>query len=244
MDFCKRCLPHAIPSTDDRGRDDRGTSRKPEHLGPIRKVPPLLGGEEGSDGRRIRARGRSEGDPSPRHSYPSGCSHLLSARPLSEPKEESRIHRVHVVGLDGKKERYVHDKDVQFLESTNSDAWQPRMSILAPFDNLICDRSRANRIFGFDYLHENFLPQSKRKFGTFVHPILYGDRLIGRADLRMDRKNEKLLVNSVHAERGAPGDKEVSSEIRQTIQQFAEFLQAKEVVYTARVPAAWKNSLR
>jgi len=99
-------------------------------------------------------------------------------------------------------------------------------------------------MFGFDYLHENFLPQSKRKFGTFVHPILYGDRLIGRADLRMDRKNEKLLVNSVHAERGAPGDKEVSSEIRQTIQQFAEFLGAKEVVYTARVPAAWKNSLR
>jgi hypothetical protein len=43
---------------------------------------------------------------------------------------------------------------------------------------------------GFDYIHENFLPQNKRKFGTFVHPILYGDKLIGGADLHMDRKNE------------------------------------------------------
>src|SRR3989441_13340212 len=163
---------------------------------------------------------------------------------LERLKEETRIHRIHITGLDGKDERYVQDKDIQLLESINSDAWQPRTSLLAPFDNLICLRSRTNKIFGFDYLHENFLPKSKRKFGTFVHPILYGDKLIGRADLLMDRKNEKLLVNSVHAERGAPGDKEVSSEIRQTIQQFAEFLGAKEVVYTARVPAAWKNSLR
>jgi uncharacterized protein YcaQ len=93
-------------------------------------------------------------------------------------------------------------------------------------------------------MHENFLPQSKRKFGTFVHPILYGDKLIGRADLHMDKKNEKLLVNSVHAERGTPDDKEVSTKIRQTIEQLAEFLRAKQVVYTARVPAAWKNSLR
>ncbi len=163
---------------------------------------------------------------------------------LERLQEESAIHRVHVTGLDGKDERYIHDKDVQLLESMNSDAWQPRMSLLAPFDNLICSRSRANRIFGFDYLHENFLPQSKRKFGTFVHPILYGDKLIGRADLRMDKKSEKLLVNSVHAERGAPGDKEVSSKIAETIEELAEFLGAREAVYTARVPAAWKNSLR
>ena len=60
----------------------------------------------------------------------------------------------------------------------------------------------------------------------------------------MDRKNEKLLVNSVYAERGAPGDKEVSSKIGEPIEQLAEFLGAKEVVYTASVPAAWKNSLR
>src|SRR5207245_1163256 len=192
--------------------------------------------------RAIRALGTAT--PREIHVYFPRARYLDLKKNLERLHEESTIHRVHVTGLDGKDERYVHDKDIQLLESMNFDAWQPRMSLLAPFDNLICLRSRTNRIFGFDYMHENFLPKNKRKFGTFVHPILYGDKLIGRADLLMDKKNEKLLVNSVHAERGAPGDKEVSSKIGQTIHQLAELLGAREVAYTARVPAAWKNSLR
>jgi uncharacterized protein len=165
-------------------------------------------------------------------------------RTLERLEEESIVHRVEVEGLAGKKERYVHDRDVGLLESMSTDAWQPRMSLLAPFDNLITDRSRTNLLFGFDYIHENFLPENKRKFGTFVHPILWGDRLIGRADLYMDKTSHKLLVNSVHAEPRAPGDKEVASEIGETMEKFAEFLGAKEAVYTARVPAAWRSSLR
>jgi len=186
------------------------------------------------------------GTASPReiHVYFPRARYLNLKKNLERLQEESTIHRVHITGLDGKDERYIHDKDIQLLESINSDEWQPRTSLLAPFDNLICLRSRTNKIFGFDYMHENFLPENKRKFGTFVHPILYGDKLIGRADLHMDWKNEKLLVNSVHAERGAPGGKEVSLKIGETIQQLAEFLRAREVAYTARVPAAWKNSLR
>src|SRR2546425_11249211 len=104
----------------------------------------------------------------------------------------------------------------------NSDAWQPRMCLLAPFDNLIVGRDRTNRLFGFDYVHEQFLPAEKRKFGTFVLPILWGERLIGRTDMRMDRENEK-----------PPGDKEVPSKIVETITRLGEFLGNKEVVYTA-----------
>jgi len=118
------------------------------------------------------------------------------------------------------------------------------MSLLAPFDNFIVGRTRTNRLFGFDYVHEQFLPKNKRKFGTFVLPILWGERLIGRTDLRMDRGNKKLLINSVHAQPGAPSDKEVASKIAETIDRFADFLDANEVEYTTRVPAAWKSSLR
>jgi uncharacterized protein YcaQ len=60
----------------------------------------------------------------------------------------------------------------------------------------------------------------------------------------MDRKNEKLVIDSVHPEPGAPGGKEVSLKISETIENLAEFLGAKEVVYSARVPKAWRNSLR
>jgi len=118
------------------------------------------------------------------------------------------------------------------------------MSLLAPFDNLLAVREGTRRVFGFDYVHENFLPKNKRQFGTYVLPILWGDRFIGRADPKMDRENEKLVINSVHAEPGVPGDKEVSLRIRETIEHLAEFLGAKEVAYTARVPKAWRSSLR
>ena len=123
-------------------------------------------------------------------------------------------------------------------------AGEPRVSLLPPFDNLICGRERTDRIFGFDYNHEMFLPEQKRKYGYYVLPILWGDRLIGRVDPVMERSKGKLLINSVHAETGAPGDKEVSSSIGEKIEELGEFLGAKEVAYTARVPKPWKNSLR
>ena len=90
------------------------------------------------------------------------------------------------------------------------------MTLMASFDTLLYDLARTKRLFEFEYICENFLPASKRKFGTFVQPLLWGDRLIGRADLRVDREKQKLNVVSVHAEPGAPDGLEVSSRIAET----------------------------
>jgi uncharacterized protein YcaQ len=59
----------------------------------------------------------------------------------------------------------------------------------------------------------------------------------------MDRENRKLMINSVHAEPNAPDDKGGSSKIAEKILQLGEFLGAKEVAHTSRVPKTWKNSL-
>jgi len=190
--------------------------------------------------RTIRALGTAS--PSEINRYFLRGRYLNLKDALNTLQDESTIHRVHITGIGG--ERYVHDRDVRLLESMNSDAWQPRMSLLAPFDNLLAVREGTSRLFGFDYVHENFLPKDKRKFGTYVLPILWGDRFLGRVDPRMDRRTEKLHINSIHAEPGAPGGKDVSSKIGETIAHLGEFLGAKEVVYTARVPKAWRNSLR
>jgi uncharacterized protein YcaQ len=175
--------------------------------------------------------------------FPRGRYRHLE-KTLEDLLRESKIHRVRVEGLGRKGEQYVHDRDVRLLESIDSEDREPRLSILAPFDNLLTDRGRTNRLFGFDYIHENFLPESKRKFGTFVHPILWGDKLIGRIDLRMDKEKRKLIAISVHAEPDAPKDKQVAAKIRESIQGLAEFLGAKEVEYTSRLPRTWKSSLR
>ena len=194
---------------------------------------------EGAE-RTIRALGTAS--PSEINRYFLRGRYLNLKKALERLQEESIIHRVRIEGISG--ERYVHDRDVRLLESMNSDAWRPRMSLLAPFDNLLAVREGTSRLFGFDYVHENFLPKKKRKFGTYVLPILWGDRFIGRVDPKMDRKNERLVINSIYAEPGAPRDKEVALKIRETIENLAEFLGAKEVEYTASVPKPWRNSLR
>ena len=162
---------------------------------------------------------------------------------LGRLQEESKIHPIHVSGLGDKEERYIHDSDLTLLDSLATGSWHPRTTLIAPFDNLISGRRRTNRLFGFDYVHEQFLPVEKRKYGTFVLPILRGERLIGRADLLMDRKKGKLLVKSLYAEPGAPEEPEVPREIVETLERLSTFLGGSEVEYSARVPPSWKGHL-
>ena len=164
-------------------------------------------------------------------------------RTLAQLEDESAIHRVAVEGLGDRDERYVHHLDVPLLESLRTDRFEPRMSLVPPFDNLIYSQSRANRLFGFDYVREQFLPKEKRKFGTYVLPIVWGEKLIGRIDPRLDKASGTLHVNAVHAEPGAPREREVAEKIAETVSNLAEFLGASRVRYTAHVPEAWKRVL-
>jgi len=175
--------------------------------------------------------------------FPRGRYQNLK-KALESLQKDSVIHPVCVAEFQERDERYIHEQDVKLLESINDHDWQPRISLLPPFDNLICGRQRTNRVFGFDYNHEMFLPQHKRKFGYYILPILWGERLIGRIDPILEKSKETLMINSVHAEPGAPDGKEVASKIGEKIEDLAEFLGAKEVEYTARVPASWRTSLR
>ena len=112
-----------------------------------------------------------------------------------------------------------------------------------PFDNLICDRTRTKLLFNFDFTAEIYTPAPKRKYGYYVLPILYGDRFVGRIDPLMDRENERLIINAVYAEPKPPKEKEVAIEIGGAIERLSEFLSAKDVVYSRRVPKLWRSSL-
>jgi uncharacterized protein YcaQ len=146
-------------------------------------------------------------------------------------------------GPDEKGERYIHSQDTALLNDLDSNKWEPRVTLLSPFDNLFCDRARTKLLFNFDYTIEIYTPPSKRRYGYYVLPILYGDEFIGRLDPVMDRKNEKLIIKAVHAERHAPKDRDTSRKIRESVEQLSEFLGAKEVVYSRKVPRYWQSHL-
>jgi len=69
-----------------------------------------------------------------------------------------------------------------------------RLRVLSPFDPLIRDRNRTERLFGFFYRIEVFVPEPKRQYGYYVFPLLEGDRLVGRIDMKADRKGGTLDV--------------------------------------------------
>ncbi len=75
-----------------------------------------------------------------------------------------------------------------------------RIRALSPFDPVIRDRARLQRLFGFDYRIEIYVPQSRRKYGYYVFPLLEGDRLIGRIDMRAERANDRLTVKALWLE--------------------------------------------
>ncbi|WP_157005334.1 winged helix-turn-helix domain-containing protein [Microbacterium trichothecenolyticum] len=92
----------------------------------------------------------------------------------------------------------------------HADAVVPRKvdaaAILTPFDPVVWFRDRAERLFDFEYRIEIYTPASRRRFGYYSLPVLIGDDIVGRVDLKADRAASRLLVQSAWWEHGGPPD--------------------------------------
>ena len=121
---------------------------------------------------------------------------------------ERALLPMQIDGLKG--DRYVVAGELGILEQAQREvdagappgSLDPGVTFLAPLDPLVWDRDLLRRLFDFDYVWEVYVPEKKRRWGYYVLPILYGDRLVGRIEPRIERRSGALRIAGLWWEPG------------------------------------------
>ncbi len=140
---------------------------------------------------------------------------VSGVRPLlGDLVEEGRLRPARV---DGWADPAYRHPDVRLPRAVSARA------LLSPFDSLIWDRARTERIWGFRYRVEIYVPSHRRVHGYYVLPFLLGDDLVARVDLKADRAGQVLRVRAAHAEPHVDRDR-VAAALLAEVRGLADFL--------------------
>ena len=137
---------------------------------------------------------------------------------------------IEVEGRDGKMRRMFARPDVM---DAAAEAPKPTAAIriLSPFDPALRDRKRAAWLFGFDYRIEIFVPEARRRYGCYVFPVLEGDRLIGRIDMKREGAGGPLAVRAFWPEAGVDVGSGRRERLDRALERTARFAGADGVVF-------------
>jgi uncharacterized protein YcaQ len=163
-----------------------------------------------------------------------------------ERMERSReIERVEVVHAGSRLPGiwFAHPDDLALLERIERGHWQPRATLLSPFDNLIHDRKRSALLFGLDYRMEIYVPKAQRRYGYYAMPLLAGDRFLARVDPALDRDRGRLLLHALTPEVGVKPDRSTAATMAGAVHELAGWLGADRVEVTGPAPSVWRRLL-
>lgn len=141
-----------------------------------------------------------------------------------------------VIGADGATFQALGPPDIE-ARLAALPAPTSRLRILNPFDPAIRDRSRLERLFGFDYRNEMFVPAGQRRWGYYVYPLLEGDRFVGRVELKADRARGWMRVTGCWAEPRAQWRAPRLAKLDSELARFARLAGIRNVEWQAARPA-------
>ena len=166
--------------------------------------------------------------------------------------EAGEAERVHVEG--GRDTYLVLAEDLPSLVSLGNGkvpkSWKSKetttldeVTFLSPLD-IVSARGRAKRLFDFEYKWEVYTPVHLRRWGYYVLPVLYGDDLVARLDLKLDRSTMVLEIKGYWNEEDAPmRDVEFANAFARGLLRFAKFLNARKVNTAAIQPVKFKRHI-
>jgi uncharacterized protein YcaQ len=132
------------------------------------------------------------------------------------------------VTVEGLGKKFVVADEVALLEDPPKPA--QTVAFVAPFDPLVWDRKLLGTLFGFHYVWELFLPPEKRRWGWYTLPSLFGDRLVGRFDPRIERDEGAVRVVGAWWEDGFdPGNRAFRTAMREALRAYLRFAGVKKL---------------
>ena len=120
---------------------------------------------------------------------------------------------------------YFLAEDLPLADAVLNDAVDRklRLEFLAPLDPMLWDRKLVEAIWDYQYSWEIYTPAEKRKFGYYVLPMLYGEKLAGRIEAAADRKAETLVVKNIWYEAGIRQTKKLEAAVDAAVGRLAKF---------------------
>ena len=146
-------------------------------------------------------------------------------------RHRDALCEVSLVSIDGERARPSYAFADFAAELRDVPEPPARVRVLSPFDPLLRDRKRTERLFGFHYRIEVFVPEPKRQYGYYVFPLLEGDRLIGRIDMKAERKGGTLDVRRLWLEPGVRASAGRLAKLAAELARLARFTGVEHVRY-------------
>ena len=158
---------------------------------------------------------------------PAWQGHFLSNKKKREEAlyrlcEEGELLELHVEDI--KAPFYILKADEHYFENSNE---HKQVKFLAPLDNAIWDRNMVSQLFDFEYSWEVYVPATKRKYGYYVLPVLYGDKLIARFEPEQAKKNQPFEIKNWWWEPGTIITTELMEAIQVAIDDFCRYLEVE-----------------